>query len=141
MIELGSKDRRKAAGMLDNPNLPEEFTFQLEQMLDTGLKAEIEVVSATRASGPHALGGSRALGQYLHDKLVAVLGRVKENHEDVVKLEASPSPCLSSVISPAASPKLEPQGSPLGSQQSYLNALRHAEELLDVEYLDFDDDV
>ncbi|KAG9077407.1 hypothetical protein FS749_010717 [Ceratobasidium sp. UAMH 11750] len=133
MIELSPKDRRKATSMLDNPDLPGEFTSQLEQMLDTGLKAEIEVVSATRASGPHTLGGSRALDQYLHDKLAAVLGRVKEEHKDV-KLEASPSPCLSDV-SPAVSPKLEPQE----SQQAYLDASGHlGEELFDVEYLDFD---
>ncbi|KAG8748127.1 endodeoxyribonuclease [Ceratobasidium sp. 414] len=141
MIELSLKDRRKATSMLDNPDLPEELAFQLEQMLDTGLKAEIEVVSATRASDPHTLGGSRALDQYVHDKLATVLERVKGGHEDIIKLEASPPPCLSGAVSPTASPKLESQGSPIGSQQFYLDASRHTEESLDVEYLDFDDGV
>ncbi|KAG8783582.1 endodeoxyribonuclease [Ceratobasidium sp. 428] len=141
MIELSSGDRRKARTyMLDNPDLPEEFATQLEKMLDTGLKAEIEVVSATRASGPHASGGSRALDQYLHDKLAAVLGRVKEESQDIIKLE-SLSPCSSSPASPGASPKLEPQEfSPLGSQQSHSSLEHDGEGPLDTEYLDFDDD-
>ncbi|KAG8701728.1 hypothetical protein FRC09_005166 [Ceratobasidium sp. 395] len=126
--------------MLDNPDLPEEFVTQLEKMLDTGLKAEIEVVSATRASGPHALGGSRALDQYLHDKLAAVLGRIKKESQDIVKLE-SVSPCSSGPASPGASLKLEPQEfSPLGSQQSDSSLEHDGEGLPDVEYLDFDDD-
>ncbi|KAG9126545.1 endodeoxyribonuclease [Ceratobasidium sp. 392] len=145
MIGLPPSDRRKArslywplktaTSMLDNPDLPEEFTTQLEKMLDTGLKAEIEVVSATRTSGPHALGGARVLDQYLHDKIATVLNRVKEEPEDIVKFEAS-SPRLSGAVSP----KHEPQEFPLGSQQSRTETSEDAVEgSLDVEFLDFDD--
>ncbi|KAG8766186.1 hypothetical protein FRC12_007042 [Ceratobasidium sp. 428] len=127
--------------MLDNPDLPEEFAAQLEKMLDAGLKAEIEVVSATRASGPHALGGSRALDQYLHDKLAAVLGRVKEESQGIVKLESLSPYSTPGPASLGTSLKLEPQEfSPLGSQRSH-SSLEHDEEgAPDVEYLDFDDD-
>lgn len=52
-------------------------------MLETGLKAEIEVISATRGAGPHMLGGSRALDQYLHDKIAKVQSRVKEEQNDI----------------------------------------------------------
>jgi len=53
-----------------------QYRAELEIMLDAGQKAEIEIISAPRASGPHKLGGPRALGQCLHDKILVFLTKL-----------------------------------------------------------------
>ncbi|QRV89541.1 topoisomerase acting in meiosis protein [Ceratobasidium sp. AG-Ba] len=89
MIAMTTRDKHKAIKMLDNRDVPLEHAAQLEIMLDMELKAEIEVVSATRASGPYAQGGSRALDTYLRGKIASALtrGNAKAEPEDGLKLE------------------------------------------------------
>ncbi|QRV74850.1 topoisomerase acting in meiosis protein [Ceratobasidium sp. AG-Ba] len=113
MIAMTTRDKYKATKMLGNPDIPLEHAAQLETMLDTEFKAEIEVVSATRASGPYAQGGSRALEAYLHGKITTALarGNTKTEPEDGLKLEDE---------SRSFSPPVK-------------------DEPLDTEYLDFDD--
>lgn len=56
-------------------------------MLDTGHKAEIEILSAPRTSGPYRSGGPHALAAYVHDKILDSLQALGSNTENWIKDE------------------------------------------------------
>ena len=56
-------------------------------MLHTGHKAEIEILSAPRTSGPYHAGGPHALAAYVHDKILASIQALGSNTADWTKDE------------------------------------------------------
>ncbi|KAF8604722.1 DNA topoisomerase IV, alpha subunit [Ceratobasidium sp. AG-I] len=87
MLKLTARDRQKAECMLDNPNLEEDMRLELETMLNTGYKAEIEILSAPRTSGPYHTGGPHALAAYVHGKILTSIQALGSNTADWIKDE------------------------------------------------------
>ncbi|CAE6457035.1 unnamed protein product [Rhizoctonia solani] len=66
MLEITAADVRKAESMLRSETLPIEWAKELEQMLESGTKAEIEII-ASHGEGAHAL------VEYVHGKILEAL--------------------------------------------------------------------
>ncbi|KEP54636.1 putative topoisomerase acting in meiosis protein [Rhizoctonia solani 123E] len=77
MLDITAADVRKAQSMLRSETLPTEWVEELEQMLESGTKAEIEII-ASHGQGAHAL------VEYVHGKIVEALGLDQE--DDMIEL-------------------------------------------------------
>ncbi|CAE6519454.1 unnamed protein product [Rhizoctonia solani] len=77
MLETTPADMRKAESMLRSETLPTEWAKELEQMLETGTKAEIEIISG-HGEGAHAL------VEYVHCKILEALAL--NNEDEMIEL-------------------------------------------------------
>jgi hypothetical protein len=66
-----------------------QHSTELEAMLETGTKAEIEAISGPRTSEAGVSAGARALAQYIHDKILNVLNGIRGAESGQVKSQYS----------------------------------------------------
>ncbi|CAE6434409.1 unnamed protein product [Rhizoctonia solani] len=78
MLATSAADVRKARSMLRSDTLPAEWAEELEQMLETGTKAEIEII-AGHGQGAHAL------VEYVHGKILEAL-TLDDDDDDMIEL-------------------------------------------------------
>ncbi|KDN50717.1 hypothetical protein RSAG8_01215, partial [Rhizoctonia solani AG-8 WAC10335] len=78
MLETTAADVRKAQSMLRSETLPAEWAEELEQMLESGTKAEIEIITS-HGQGAHAL------VEYVHGKILEALCLDNED-DDMIEL-------------------------------------------------------
>ncbi|CAE6427164.1 unnamed protein product [Rhizoctonia solani] len=77
MLKITPTDVRKAENMICSETLPVEWAEELEEMLETGTKAEIEVISGRGE-------GARALVEYVHGKVSEALAL--DNGDGMIEL-------------------------------------------------------
>ncbi|KAJ1307298.1 hypothetical protein OPQ81_001408 [Rhizoctonia solani] len=77
MMEITPTDVHKAESMLRSETLPTEWAEELEQMLETGTKAEIEIIAG------HGQ-GARTLVEHVHGKILEALAL--DNGDDMIEL-------------------------------------------------------
>lgn len=129
-------------------------------MLETGTKAEIEVISSPgpRTSGAGVSAGAHALARYVHDKICGVLSKLRSDNVAPVKREDSDSmsefdgpndgePTITTLWSPASSSSRFKYGLPTVTLEDIPNSTSRQhdcwpvvkEEPLDIIDLDFED--
>ncbi|CAE7079835.1 unnamed protein product [Rhizoctonia solani] len=85
MLATTAADVRKAQSMLRSETLPTEWAGELEQMLESGTKAEIEIIAS------HGQ-GARALVEYVHGKILEALDLPED--DDMIELSDLDEPDL-----------------------------------------------